>query len=95
MTDLAERKRRVEIIANTFHGKVLSRDDTTRTVHVEIPANAVSVAAVAFGQAKLSAVIVGQDQRMVPRRVTTMQGHTVIDPDAMDLMTFYRYRIEL
>ena len=78
---------------HVLYGKVLSRDD--KTMSVEIPAHAVSVAAVAFGQTGFCAVIVGQDQRMVRRRVTSMSGATVIGPDAMDLMTLYRYRIEL
>jgi hypothetical protein len=48
-----------------------------------------------FDQSGFTAVIVGQDARMAPRRVTSMQGRCVIDPDAQDLAAFYIYRIEL
>jgi hypothetical protein len=93
MIDLAERARRVEIICNTLHGSVIGRDGAE--MRVEIPADMASPAARMFGMGGFCAVITGQSARMEPRRVTTMQGHMVIDHAAQDLMAFYSFKVEL
>jgi hypothetical protein len=91
--DLSERQRRIQIIAHTLFGSVIGTEDDAVTV--EIPSDLSGPAASAFGASGYNAVIIGQDQRMAPRRVVNMQWRTVVDPDAQDLMTYYVYKVSL
>lgn len=92
MTD--DRADRVQTIATLLHGKVLDRDGDT--MHLEIPADLLGAALSLCGQAGFNARVCGQQtSRMAPRRVTTMAGCQVVDPDNSDMMVFYPIRIEL
>lgn len=81
---------RIEAIAASLFGKLLDHDDDF--AEVEIPADMLPSAWRAFGGNR--AIIIGQRQDYTSRRVPSGAGFQ-IDNTAVDLMTFYRFKIEL
>ena len=93
MTEPTPHVVRLEQICAALHGKVLDHDDDV--AEIEIPMDLAGAALNNCALAGFRPVRIGQSQRYVARRVTTMAGTMVIDPAAMDLMTFVRYRVQL
>jgi hypothetical protein len=92
MADLSASADRVRQIAETLQGRVLGREG--EIMRVEIPADLASGAATLFGMAGLTAVIVGQEVRMAPKRVTTTQYQTIVT-DEQITQAFYTFKVEL
>jgi hypothetical protein len=100
---------RVRQIAESLFGRVHSsgtlefieedrrgipHDRSVDFVDVEIPADLAGAAAGMLGMGGFTAYITGQDARMAPRRITGMQGQTIVCEDEA-LTAFYSYRVEL
>jgi hypothetical protein len=95
-------------VAEALHGKVLGRsvveyveviedtpyDRSTEIMHVEIPADMTGADANMFGMSGFTAVIIGQDTRLAPRRIIDMDSRTIVC-DELTTIAFYTFRVEL
>jgi hypothetical protein len=74
--NLAARADRVRAIAVSVHGRVIGR--AGNVVEIEIPADVVPGLGALWGMGGFNPIFRSQDTHLAPRRVTTMQGHTVV-----------------
>src|SRR4051812_8077592 len=87
-----ERKARVRQIAGVLYGTVISEGGNLMLI--EIPADLSGAASSMLGQGGFSGVIIGQSTRPARRRISDMQGNTVVCQE-MDTTAFYTFRVEL
>ena len=93
MTDLATRTDRVAQIASAVHGRVIGR--TRNTMLIEVPADCMPGAVTLLGMSGFSATIGKQSTRFTERRVSDMNGNSVVCPGDLVTMAFYSYTIDL
>jgi hypothetical protein len=94
MSDLAARADRVKAIAECVGGKVLDRNGDT--VRIEIPADTAPPGLVTlWGEGGFVPIFKSQDTRLASRRITNMQGQTVICEGDLITASFYRYTVDL
>ena len=92
MTDLSARIVRLEQIAATLHGKVLSADHDV--AEISVPADLGGAFASMIGASGFSGYIIGQDVRQAPKRVVNMDYQTIVSSE-MITQAYYRFKVEL
>jgi hypothetical protein len=92
--DLTARADRVRAIAeNVAHGKVISREGDAMIV--EVPADMSIGLNALWGQSGFSAIVIGQSTCLAPRRVTSMNGNTIVCDGDLVTTAMYHLRVDL
>ena len=91
--ELKDRADRVKAIVERNFGRILSRDGDV--MRIETPADLAPGLAGTFGLGGFVPIFMGQSIRQAPRRVTDMQGNTIVCDNDMLTTAFYRYDIDL